>query len=237
LGFDLARPADVAGAIDAIRRTRPAVDLLFNCAGVQPWQLTRTPEGVEIGLATNVLAPLQLMAGLAPAMARAPGSLVLNAGSVVHRWARIDPDDLNHDRRAFDPNAAYYATKLALVLVAQAMARRMAPHGATVWTLEPGMTRTAFARDFRGFTKVMSVLWRPFMRKAADVADEVVALAEGRPAQPGPHLCWSHGKAIAVAGRASDPVLQERVLRACRAMLSAHLPAGGHWLDDADRPA
>lgn len=62
---------------------------------------------------------------------------------------------------------------------------------------------------------MMSVLWRPFMRQAASVAAEVVALAGKRPPQPGPHLCRSHGRIVDLSAKARDADLQDAVLAAC----------------------
>lgn len=135
---DLAQPAAIAVVTDTLTATRPPVDLLFNCAGAQPWHLTRTADGIETGLA--------------PHFAQEPAALVLNMGSIVHRWARIDPGDLNCANQSFDPNAGYHRSKLALMLVSQALSRRLAPFGATVWAMELGMPARPSPATFRGFT-------------------------------------------------------------------------------------
>ena len=88
---------------------------------------------LEMDFATNVLAPYILTSNLAGALALCPNSTVLNIGSLVHRWGRLDLNDLQSTSQ-FDPNQRYYDTKLMLTALSFAFARRLEKQA----TLSPG---------------------------------------------------------------------------------------------------
>jgi NAD(P)-dependent dehydrogenase (short-subunit alcohol dehydrogenase family) len=193
------------------------IDTLVHCAAVERWARAETPEGLELTFATNVMAPFILTRGMEEGLAASGRGCVIAVGSIVHRWASIDWADLQ-SRAGYDPQKVYYRSKLALMLVQSAFAQRFADRGIAVHTLEPAMTRTDFARDFQGFPGFMSRVWRPFMRDPAIVGAEIVALAgrEDLMALTGGY--WFKEKPRFRSADATDPVLAERMWRACAAI-------------------
>lgn len=164
---ELARRLTAAGPIDA----------LVSNAGVQPWRRELTADGVELTFATNVLAHYVLVEGLSSALASSRLRCIVATGSMVHRWGRVDWSALNNPE-PFEPQKVYARSKAELLLLQTAFASRLAPQGIAVHTIEPGMTRTNFARHFRGFDRFMARVWKIFMREPADVADDFVALLQ-----------------------------------------------------------
>jgi NAD(P)-dependent dehydrogenase (short-subunit alcohol dehydrogenase family) len=214
---DLARPALLRACAATIGES--PVDVVISNAGVERWSRTATADGVELTMATNVLAHLVLVETLRPALAASRLKCVIGLGSMVHRWGRIDWSDMESARR-YEPQAAYAASKTALALLQGALARRLAADGVSVHTLDPGMTRTRFARDFGGFAGFMARLLRPVLRAPEAVAEELLALAGRDDLLAATGACWKRGRRIAPAASTQAPEAQLRMLAWCRARLA-----------------
>ena len=140
---DLAVLAEARAAAARLLEGHPRLDVLVNNAGVTSWRRRTTPEGHERTWATNVLAPALLTRLLAPALLAAPGPRVVNVGSEAHRRARLAWDDLEL-RRGYGPWRAYARSKLALLLLTRAQARREPRIAANV--VHPGLVATPIWR-------------------------------------------------------------------------------------------
>jgi NAD(P)-dependent dehydrogenase (short-subunit alcohol dehydrogenase family) len=210
---DLSRPAAVTALASRIVARDEHVRVLVNTAGVQRWTRHETRDGIELTLATNVLAPFLLTECLVPALERGRGQ-VIDVASTVHRWGRIDWHDLQKVH-GYDPHVAYAQSKLALMLIAFEGARRYGARGIRVNAVHPGMTRTAFGRDFRGLSKLVTQLSRPLQRRPVDVAREIGALAFE------PHFdrltgaYLVRGRVTAPAERETDAVAAARLWNMC----------------------
>lgn len=153
---DLSRREPTRAAADALGSPadpRP-IHLLVNNAGMVSLHRQETPDGLETVFATNYLAPFELTLRLLPRL-RASGTAdaparVVNISSDMHRMARLPLDDLQ-SRRRYSWHQSYARSKLALVYLTRALARRLAPlrpHGAgtvTVNAVDPGPVRSAIA--------------------------------------------------------------------------------------------
>jgi NAD(P)-dependent dehydrogenase (short-subunit alcohol dehydrogenase family) len=234
---DLSHPAEVIALADRIRARSCGLDLLVNAAGVQPWTRRETPDGIELTWATNVLAPFLLTEAALPVLEGAQGQ-VLNVASMVHRWGNIDWAD-PEKRTGYDANAAYYQSKLALLLLTAEAARRHADTGVRFNAMHPGMTRTAFARDFRGFYRLMARMTRPFQRNADAVADEIARIAfdPGNGAVTGGYFV--RGRPTEPDRRAVDPASAARLWDLCvaRAASVANMPQCSKSGADPPNPA
>jgi NAD(P)-dependent dehydrogenase (short-subunit alcohol dehydrogenase family) len=123
--LDLASLASVrefAGAWDG------QVDLLINNAGVMVPPLTRTADGFELQFGTNHLGHFALTNLLLPSIA----GRVVTVSSTGHMIGRIDFDDLNWERRRYQPWRAYGQSKLANLLFTAELQRRLEGAGSTV---------------------------------------------------------------------------------------------------------
>lgn len=221
VGCDLARPREVARLAARLVAEGGAVDVLFCNAGIQPWRRERTPEGLELGFAVNVLAPYVLMRDSLPALRRSSAPLVLVTGSLVEAWGAVRLDDLQ-SARDFDPNRAYWTAKLAVLQLVHHFAGLYRDAGIAVHAIEPGMTRTAFARHFRGFYRFMSIVWRPFMRRPEAVAEEIVALVSRPDLIETTGTNWHRGRPKQPSAAATDAVAARALAEACE-----RLAAGG----------
>ena len=100
-------------------------------------------------------------------MASAP-SRVVCVSSVAHAGmqgveATIDLDDLHFDQRDYNGTAAYNQSKLAVVLYARHLAKRLEGTAVSVFSTHPGWIRSNLVQHTMP-TWVQNVLMRPFSR-------------------------------------------------------------------------
>ncbi|WP_204910474.1 SDR family NAD(P)-dependent oxidoreductase [Microlunatus spumicola] len=147
--LDLADQSSVRGFVEA---WAGPLHLLVNNAGVVTAGLERTREGWELQLATNHLGHFALTVGLRDALARGAaerdGARVVAVSSTAHMRAGIDFDDLQLERRAYDPQIAYAQSKTANALLAVEATRRWASEGIVANAANPGGVATRLQRSF-----------------------------------------------------------------------------------------
>ncbi|UXN73199.1 SDR family NAD(P)-dependent oxidoreductase [Devosia sp. A8/3-2] len=142
---DLASQADIgAAAARILERHKRLAGFIAN-AGAHFSERTLSPDGLEMTLAINHLAPFLLTNLLHDALkAHGAARIVLTASSLQFPF---DFADYNRDR-AYDGYRVYGQTKLANVQFTFAPARRL--EGITVNCLAPGLVRTDIYRRTRG---------------------------------------------------------------------------------------
>jgi NAD(P)-dependent dehydrogenase (short-subunit alcohol dehydrogenase family) len=120
------------------------LDLLINNAGVMASPRRHTADGFELHLGTNHLGHFALTNLLLPLMEGRRDARVVTLSSNAHKTVRgISFDNLNGDRRYFRWNA-YGQSKLANLLFALELDRRLRAKGSTVKSLaaHPGYAAT-----------------------------------------------------------------------------------------------
>lgn len=122
--LDLADLASVRGFADA---WQGELDLLVNNAGVMAIPEARTRDGFEMQFGTNHLGHFALANLLLPHVT----DRVVTVSSGLHRNGRIRLDDPNFTR-GYNPNAAYAQSKLANLLFALELQRRLTAAGSPV---------------------------------------------------------------------------------------------------------
>ncbi|MDF9717814.1 SDR family NAD(P)-dependent oxidoreductase [Nocardioides sp. ChNu-99] len=120
--------------------------LLVDNAGVMAVPERRTTSyGWELQLATNHLGHHALTTGLHDALA-AEGARIVSVSSSGHLASPVVLDDLQFERRPYDPWSAYGQSKTANVLLAVEATRRWAGDGITANALMPGGIMTRLQR-------------------------------------------------------------------------------------------
>ncbi len=117
-----------------------ALDVLINNAGVMAIPHRTTEDGFEMQFGTNFLGHFALTALLLPQLT----DRVVTLSSGAHRIGRIDIDDLNWHKRRYRRWAAYGQSKLADLMFAYELHRRLAAAGSSVRSLaaHPGYAAT-----------------------------------------------------------------------------------------------
>ena len=172
---DLSLMADVERAAQAIARLTDRVDLLANNAGGMASTLVVTPEGLEQNFAGNHLGPFHLTTLLLPLLRRAAsdapaGSVrIVNTSSDASEMIPALPfgDLMNIDN--YSNGAAYCGSKLANVLHARGLARRLADDGIVAHAFHPGTIASNFISHAEPSTQAyMSTLDRRPLDEGAD---------------------------------------------------------------------
>jgi NAD(P)-dependent dehydrogenase (short-subunit alcohol dehydrogenase family) len=137
--------ADVSSPEGAARLVEEAgdVDLLVNNAGVMAPPRRETEDGFELQFGTNVLGHFALTALLIGLMQGRDDARVVTVSSNAHKMGKINFDDLQSERR-YMRWAAYGQSKLADLMFALELDRRLRASGSTVSSLaaHPGYAAT-----------------------------------------------------------------------------------------------
>jgi NAD(P)-dependent dehydrogenase (short-subunit alcohol dehydrogenase family) len=142
--------ADRSSVQAFVKRWTGPLHMLVNNAGVMAEPLQRTAEGWEHQFATNHLGHFGLAVGLHDALAAGAPSRIVALSSSGHFFSPVAFDDLNFERRPYDPWLAYGQSKTACVLFAVEATRRWAAHGITANAVMPGGIRTELQRHQTG---------------------------------------------------------------------------------------
>ncbi|WP_040454066.1 SDR family NAD(P)-dependent oxidoreductase [Hydrocarboniphaga effusa] len=146
---DLSDPASIATAAESLKARAQPIDVLVNNAGIYPPALRRgNAEGHELSFAIAHLGHFRLTHALWPLLESAAAARVISISSLVQRQAHIQLDDLDW-RHRYVPILAYRQTKLACLLFALELHRRLqaAGHRISSYAAHPGVCRTQIGRN------------------------------------------------------------------------------------------
>jgi len=164
LRLDLASLDSVRAFAEAEVARGAGLDLLINNAGVMALKRRElTADGFEMQFGTNVLGHFALTARLLPALQRAAEGggerpRVVTIASIAHKRGRIDFDDLQ-SAKSYSPNGAYRQSKLANLMLALELDRRLRAAGSRIMSVaaHPGVAQTPlFLRaEHRGIERLV----------------------------------------------------------------------------------
>ena len=178
--------ADLAD-LDQVRRAAaefnaryPRLDVLVNNAGlIFGTDRQLSPDGNELGVATNHLGPFLLTALLFDKLKASPAARVVNVASEAYRMARPDLADFE-SAKGYGALRVYANTKLYNIMFTQELARRLRAHGIaniTTNVLHPGVVASGFGSGSGGLMGLFTQLGRPFMISTEKGAETSVFLA------------------------------------------------------------
>ena len=173
---DLAVQAEVRKLADNFRERHDRLDVLVNNAGLIQSRRTETPDGIELTLAVNHLAPFLLTNLLLDLLKKSAPSRVITVSSEARRHAEIDFDDLQSERR-YRAFPVYGMTKKANILFTYELAERLEGTGVVANCVHPGGVNTNFGDDNRSPGILLFRAFKPFMRTPEQGADTVIYLA------------------------------------------------------------
>jgi NAD(P)-dependent dehydrogenase (short-subunit alcohol dehydrogenase family) len=226
--LDLADTRSIRAFARDLQARHPALHLLIDNAGVMATPLGRTADGFETQMGINHLGHFLLTTLLLERLrASAPARVVVLASAAHRRGSRegvlatLDSDP-HYDRRKYQPFVAYGDSKLANIVFARALARRLAGSGVTAVSVHPGVIPTQLSKHLGIGGAIYRAVGPLFQKSVAQGAATTIFAATA------PELTEAHaGIYLADCNEAEprpfalDPDLAERTWTLSEAALAA----------------
>lgn len=142
---DLADLASIRSFAREFSAQHARLDILCNNAGAILAPYAKTRDGFERHIGTNLLGTFALTGQLLGCLRLAPAARVVSTASLAHRMTPgMDLDDLHFERKPYKDMDAYGKSKLATLLFAFELDRRLQRAGSPVISVaaHPGYTAT-----------------------------------------------------------------------------------------------
>jgi retinol dehydrogenase 14 len=225
---DFSSQADVRRLAASFRASHDRLDVLVNNAGGVNKARRVTADGIEMTFAVNHLAPFLLTNLLLDLIVRSAPARIVTVSSIGHRSGTLDFDDLSYEH-GYRIMRAYTRSKLANVLFAAELARRLEGTGVTSNSMHPGSVDTNIWSGAPVWAKpLIQILFRPFFISAEKGASYLVNLVVD------PNLSNVTGQYFEEARMMEPaPLGRDRVLAARLWDVSASLVASSRKGDDS----
>lgn len=165
MDLDLASLASVRRFAEAFLDKYDRLDGLVNNAGVMYSPKGKTEDGFETQFGINYLGHFLLTELLLDTLKASAPSRIVCVSSMAHAgmlgvYGKIEFDDLHFDSRRYNPVVAYAQSKLAIVLQALDLSRRLEGTGVSAFSVHPGWIRSNLVGGPLRF--MQNVVMRPF---------------------------------------------------------------------------
>jgi NAD(P)-dependent dehydrogenase (short-subunit alcohol dehydrogenase family) len=134
-----------AAAAEFMSRGIPLHGLILN-AGIMATPLGHTVDGFEQQFGVDHLGHFLLARDLLPRLVESAPARVVVLSSAGHRMGDVDFDDVNFERRDYEPFLAYGAAKTCNVLHAVGIDQRYRDQGVRAFAVHPGVIHTELGR-------------------------------------------------------------------------------------------
>lgn len=174
---DFSSQAAIRALAESFRARHDRLHVLVNNAGGVNKARRLTADGIEATFAVNHLGYFLLTNLLLDLLVQSAPARVVTVSSIGHRQGTLDFDDLGYEK-GYGIMRAYTRSKLANVLFANELARRLAGTGVTSNSLHPGAVATGIWAGAPWWAKpIVQILFRPFFISAQRGAATIVQLA------------------------------------------------------------
>lgn len=145
---ELTDPASVNAAVENIKSDVDSIDILIANAGVMALPKLEIVNGLEKQFATNHMGHFTLITGLLDQIKAADSARVVIVSSAAHMQAPVQGIEFDNldGQKGYSGWKAYGQSKLANILFANELARRLNDSGVTVNSLHPGVIATNLGR-------------------------------------------------------------------------------------------
>ncbi len=225
LSLDLADLASVRRFADEVGDG----DVLVNNAGIMAVPFGRTADGFELQFGTNYLGHYALTALLLPRLSER----VVIVTSIAARSGKLDFDDLNWRQRRYKRWGAYSASKLADLVFAAELDRRLDKADANLESIaaHPGAASTDLIGKTGTFQDWLATAARPLYQSPAMGALPILYAAAAPEAQGGKiygpdgfRQMKGYPTGVRLGPAAQDPDLGRRLVDASERLTGVPLP-------------
>jgi NAD(P)-dependent dehydrogenase (short-subunit alcohol dehydrogenase family) len=205
------------GDLDAVRRlgedllrTCERIDVLVNNAGTVYARRTLTTDGIEATFAVNHLAGLLLTELLLDRIRESAPARIVFTSSEGHYSGTLDLDDVGFEH-GYSVMRAYSRSKLANVLTARTLARRLDGTGVTVTSLHPGAIATRIWSRAPWFARPVLAVMKRRMEAPAVGGARLAHLAASPEVEGETGGYYDHDRPTEPSALAQDDVLGDRL--------------------------
>lgn len=145
LEVDTSSQTSIRGFAQRFKQLHSRLDVLVNNAGINRRQRQTSADGIELVFATNVLGYHLMTRELLGVLKSSAPARIVNVASTFA--GNLDLEDLQFERRAYDPIQSYQQSKACNRLLTWALARRLQGTSVTVNAMAPGLVQTGLYRD------------------------------------------------------------------------------------------
>lgn len=160
LKLDLSDLQSIHAFADEFKNKFSQLNVLINNAGVMACPFTRTKDGLEIQIGTNHFGHFALTALLFPLLKSTFDSRVVSVSSALHKYGKIDFDDINWGKRKYKTWNAYADSKIANLYFAFHLNKNLVERKITVKSVaaHPGVAITELQRH-KSSIKILTKLF------------------------------------------------------------------------------
>ncbi len=216
---DFSSQASIRKLAEEVLGKLDRLDVLINNAGAVNKKRELTVDGIEKTFAVNHLGYFLLTNLLLDLIKRSAPARVVTVASIGHRRGTLDFGDLGFERGGYAIMKAYTRSKLANVLFAAELARRLAGTGVTSNSLHPGSVATNIWSGAPVWAKpLIQILWRPFFLSPEEGGSYIVQLAADPELEGVMGKYFEKGVAVPPAPLAQDEALARKLWDVSAAM-------------------
>ena len=152
--LDLADLVSIETFANQMKKAHKNLDILINNAGVMIPPKSVTKDGFELQIGTNHFGHFALTSQLLPLLTAAEAPRIVTLSSIAHWSGQIDFEDINGENKKYNKWGMYSQSKLANLLFALELDRRLKAAGSHIESLgsHPGYSATDLQRH--------SMAWR-----------------------------------------------------------------------------
>jgi len=216
---DLAEQAQIRRVVPEIG----TIDVLINNAGLLLTKQRMTPDGFEETFAVNHLAPFLLTTLLLER--GAIGARVVTVASIAHTGAWMNLEDPMYEWEKFSGWNAYCQSKLANILFAFELARRLQGTSITSNALHPGFVRSGFARNNGILATAAMLAATPFTISEKRGAKTSIHVATSPDVEGVSGRYFAASREARASAQAGDPDLARGLWELSERLVSASRPA------------
>ncbi|KAJ1948131.1 Retinol dehydrogenase 13 [Linderina macrospora] len=159
MSLNLASFESINKFVEEFKERHGSLHLLVNNGGVCMCPYSTTAEGLELQFGTNYVGHFVLTNALLDVLRRSGPSKIVNLSSLAsYMNAGIDRE-LVTDKSKYNQSRAYYNSKLALVLFAATLARKLEGTGITANSINPGYVATNIFQHIGLSAKIQNMLF------------------------------------------------------------------------------
>ncbi len=172
---DLANFDHVRKTIELIKGKFDHLDVLVNNAGYVTEKVEITKEGHEKTFQTCHLGHFLLTMGLIDLLKKSEQGRIINVSSMAYKMGKFER--LLKPSKKYNKWQVYGDAKLANIIFTIGLAEKLQGTDIEAYSLHPGVVKSGFGHNLKGFTRGLISLFSPFMISLEKGAETSIFLA------------------------------------------------------------